>query len=135
MFEYIFFLYFSTIYFIEKEKGTKIHKILAGEPLLAEYSEEDNLKLINNRKIIEDNLNLKAKVKLKPMQLGDVKKTYADITKAKNVLNWKPEINFKEEYTPPLKFKLFFRLNSLSNSSNDSEPSKLLFKATIFLPD
>ena len=43
--------------FLNKETGTKIHNILAGEPLLAEYSEEDNLKLINNRKIIEDNLS------------------------------------------------------------------------------
>ena len=41
----------------KEEKETKIHKILAGEPLLAEYSEEDNLELINKRKIIEDNLS------------------------------------------------------------------------------
>ena len=43
--------------FFKEEKETKIHKILAGEPLLAEYSEEDNLELINKRKIIEDNLS------------------------------------------------------------------------------
>ena len=46
-------------------------------------------------KIIEDNLNLKAKVKLKPMQLGDVKKTYADITKAKRMLDYKPNTKLK----------------------------------------
>ena len=46
-------------------------------------------------KIIEDKLNLKAKVKLKPMQLGDVKKTYADITKSKRMLDYKPNTKLK----------------------------------------
>ena len=46
-------------------------------------------------KIIEDKLDLKAKVKLKPMQKGDVIKTYADITKSKRMLNYKPNTKLK----------------------------------------
>ena len=46
-------------------------------------------------KIIENKLNLKAKVKLQPMQKGDVKKTYADITKAKTMLGYKPITKLK----------------------------------------
>ena len=41
-------------------------------------------------KIIEDKLNMEARVKLKPMQLGDIKKTYADINKAQLMLNYYP---------------------------------------------
>jgi UDP-glucuronate 4-epimerase len=46
-------------------------------------------------KIIENKLNIKAKVELKPMQLGDIKKTYADVNKAKLMLNYKPSTKFK----------------------------------------
>ena len=34
-------------------------------------------------KIIENKLSMKAKVELKPIQLGDIEKTYADIRKSK----------------------------------------------------
>ena len=43
--------------------------------------------------IIEDIIGKKAKIKLEPMQLGDVKKTYADIKKAKKLLLYNPKIN------------------------------------------
>ncbi len=46
-------------------------------------------------KIIENKLNIKAIVKLKPMQLGDVKKTYADIKKAQVMLGYHPSKNLK----------------------------------------
>jgi UDP-glucuronate 4-epimerase len=46
-------------------------------------------------KIIENKLNMKAIVKLKPMQLGDVKKTYADIKKAQVMLGYHPSKNLK----------------------------------------
>ena len=42
---------------------------------------------------IELNLEKKAKVNFKPMQLGDVKQTYADIEKTKKLLDYHPSIN------------------------------------------
>ena len=46
-------------------------------------------------KIIQDELDKKAIVKLKPMQLGDVKKTYADIKKAQAMLGYNPSKDLK----------------------------------------
>ena len=46
-------------------------------------------------KIIEDKLNIEARVSLKPMQLGDIKKTYADIKKAQLMLDYNPSKNLK----------------------------------------
>ena len=45
---------------------------------------------------IEKVLNKKAKIEHLPMQLGDVNKTAADITKAKKLLNYNPKTSFKE---------------------------------------
>lgn len=42
-------------------------------------------------KIIEYNLGKKAKIEFEPIQLGDVKKTYADISLANSDLNYKPQ--------------------------------------------
>jgi len=50
-------------------------------------------KLLDMVNIIEDIIGKKAKIKLEPMQLGDVKKTYADIKKAKKLLLYNPKIN------------------------------------------
>ena len=55
----------------------------------------DTIKVTKMIKIIEEKLNLKAKVKLKPMQMGDIKKTYADITKAKRMLDYNPITKLK----------------------------------------
>lgn len=45
---------------------------------------------------IEKVLNKKATIEHLPMQLGDVNKTAADITKAKKLLNYNPKTSFKE---------------------------------------
>lgn len=45
---------------------------------------------------IEDTLGLKAKIRKLPNQLGDVNVTYADITKAKRLLGYNPQISFQE---------------------------------------
>ncbi len=45
---------------------------------------------------IEKYLNKKAKKELKPMQPGDVHKTYADISKAQKLLNYKPETDLEK---------------------------------------
>lgn len=45
---------------------------------------------------IEKVLNKKATIEHLPMQLGDVNKTAADITKSKKLLNYNPKTSFKE---------------------------------------
>jgi nucleoside-diphosphate-sugar epimerase len=46
--------------------------------------------------IIEENLNKKAKIVYAPFHKADIKETYADITKAKKLLNWTPKIDIRE---------------------------------------
>lgn len=46
--------------------------------------------------LIEQNLNKKAKQKLKPMQAGDVPKTFADIKHTKEKLNWQAKTSLEE---------------------------------------
>ena len=41
-------------------------------------------------------LEVKPKIKELPMQPGDVERTYADITKAKTLLEYNPKTTFKE---------------------------------------
>lgn len=45
---------------------------------------------------IENSLGKKAKIDTKPFHSADVKTTWADITKAKQLLNWEPQIDLKE---------------------------------------
>ncbi len=51
------------------------------------------IKMIN---ILESIIGRKAKKKLLPMQLGDVKKTFADIEKSKKDLKFEPKVNLRE---------------------------------------
>lgn len=44
-------------------------------------------------RVIEKYLNKKAKIKFFPMQLGDVKATYANIDKAKKIIGYNPKID------------------------------------------
>lgn len=46
--------------------------------------------------VIENVLGKKAHVKHLPMQMGDVEKTYADITKAKELIGYNPTTSFEE---------------------------------------
>lgn len=46
--------------------------------------------------LIEKNLGKKAKIKRLPMQAGDVPITYADISKSKEMLGYKPKVTIKE---------------------------------------
>lgn len=41
-------------------------------------------------------LNIEPKIKQLPMQPGDVEKTYADISKAKKLINYEPKISFEQ---------------------------------------
>ena len=47
-------------------------------------------------KIIEKEVNLKAKINYMPMQLGDMKETFADIKKSQNMLQYDPKINLSK---------------------------------------
>ncbi|MFA6272543.1 MAG: GDP-mannose 4,6-dehydratase [Patescibacteria group bacterium] len=46
-------------------------------------------------RLIEKELGLKAKMKMLPMQAGDVEKTHADISKAKSMLGFEPKTNIE----------------------------------------
>ena len=45
---------------------------------------------------IEKVLNKKAKIRYEDRPIGDVNKTFGNITKAKKVLNWKPVVSFED---------------------------------------
>jgi UDP-glucuronate 4-epimerase len=45
---------------------------------------------------IESELGIEAKIDRQPMQPGDVEKTYADISKAKEILGYNPKTQFKD---------------------------------------
>ncbi|NPA49817.1 MAG: NAD-dependent epimerase/dehydratase family protein [Thermodesulfobacteria bacterium] len=60
---------------------------------LGESQVTDLLTLI---RLIEENLGKKAKIKFLPFQPGDVPVTYADITKAKKLLGYNPQVPIEE---------------------------------------
>ncbi|MFA5374650.1 MAG: GDP-mannose 4,6-dehydratase [Dehalococcoidia bacterium] len=67
-----------------------IDKDLAFEIINLGESETTELKRLVS--LIEENIGKKAKVKRLPMQPGDVPITYADISKAKKLLGYKPKV-------------------------------------------
>ncbi len=54
------------------------------------------IKLMKLIKLIEQYLQIKAKLKFKPLQDGDVNITYANIDKAMNLLSYNPKISIEE---------------------------------------
>lgn len=54
---------------------------------------DNPVKLMEYIKIIEKNLNKKAKIKFLPLQAGDIKSTRASMVKIKNRLGYKPKTN------------------------------------------
>lgn len=52
--------------------------------------------LMNVVHLIEENLGKKAEIDFQPMQLGDVKESYADIEKSNEKLNFIPQMSLKE---------------------------------------
>ena len=52
--------------------------------------------LMNVIKLIEKQLNIKAKINFKPMREGDMLETFADITKPKKMLNYNPKTNLED---------------------------------------
>ena len=47
-------------------------------------------------KTIADVLDVEPNIKQLPMQLGDVERTYADISKAKKMIGYNPKTSFKQ---------------------------------------
>ena len=63
----------------KKHNKVKLHQIF-------NIASSKPIKLFDFIKIIEKNLNKKAKINLKPFQLGDVHKTFADTNDYINIL-------------------------------------------------
>jgi UDP-glucuronate 4-epimerase len=58
--------------------------------------ESKTISLIDLINLLERYANRKAKLNYLPLQSGDVKQTYADISKARNLLTYAPEISMEE---------------------------------------
>ncbi|TDT67889.1 UDP-glucuronate 4-epimerase [Hypnocyclicus thermotrophus] len=71
------------------EKKEKVYEII-------NLGESQTISLKEMLETLEEELGKKAKLKKLPMQLGDVKRTNADISKAKELLGYNPKTNFKE---------------------------------------
>jgi len=76
-----------------------------------------NNKIVQLKKmihLIENGLNKKAKINYEDIQLGDVKKTYADINYSKKLLGFEPKVNIEEGIRSFLKW---FKNYNVSNGS------------------
>lgn len=45
---------------------------------------------------IAKTIGVEAKIKQLPMQLGDVERTFADVSKAKNLIGYEPKTSFED---------------------------------------
>ena len=71
---------------LKKKIGHRIYNLGNNNP-------EDLSNFIN---LIEETIGIKAKKKLLPIQPGDVKETFAEISESTKDLNFKPKVNIKE---------------------------------------
>lgn len=71
--------------------------------------ESNTVSLKEMVKAIENELKIEAKINKLPMQMGDVDKTYADIKKARELIGYNPETEFKEGIK---KFVKWFKENN-----------------------
>lgn len=85
-FTYIDDIVDGTVRALEKSFEYEIFNLGNNMPIKLDYFIE----------IIEKQLGKKAKKKLMTLQPGDIIKTYADITKAKKFLGWKPKMPIEE---------------------------------------
>ncbi|SMP12617.1 Nucleoside-diphosphate-sugar epimerase [Desulfurobacterium pacificum] len=76
----------GTVKAVETETGYEIINLGGNEPYELNYV----------IKLIEEYLGKKAEVIYKPFHKADMKATWADITKAKEILNWQPSISLEE---------------------------------------
>ena len=73
------------IYLINKRKMNTVVNIAGGKKI--------NIK--HMVKLIEKNLNMKAKIFFKPLQFGDVKNTFSNSKKLKKMINYKPKTSLE----------------------------------------
>ncbi len=85
-FTYIDDIVDGTVKAIEKKLSFEIFNLGYGNPL----------PLLKFVELVEKHTGKKAKKKLLPMQKGDVSVTYADVSKAKKMLCWKPKVSLRE---------------------------------------
>lgn len=78
---------FKSITYLQRNNG--VYEII-------NLGESTTISLKNMVSEIELALNTKALLDKKPMQPGDVIRTYADISKAKNLIGYNPKTSFKE---------------------------------------
>jgi UDP-glucuronate 4-epimerase len=71
------------------EANEKVYEIV-------NLGESETISLKEMVETLEEELGIKAKLKILPMQPGDVRRTNADITKAKELLGYNPSTDFKE---------------------------------------
>ena len=71
------------------EKNSKTYEIF-------NLGESETISLKRMVETIEKELGIKAILDIQPMQEGDVNKTFADISKAKEMLKYNPKIRFDE---------------------------------------
>jgi UDP-glucuronate 4-epimerase len=81
---------------IEKLKGYEVINL----------GESKTISLKHMISILEKYIGKKAKIDRLPMQPGDVEKTYANIDKAKRILNYSPQWKFEEGIKEFIKWKL-----------------------------
>ena len=102
-------LYPLLIFFFASNIVLKINSLWACPPLIDEAfsdkllnrslsvlnssSSNKPIALLDFIKLIENNLGEKAELDLLPMQLGDVKRSHANIDKAKSLIGYKPNYN------------------------------------------
>lgn len=70
------------------ENNSKVYEII-------NLGESEVISLSEMLSVIEKNLDKIATKKILPLQQGDVQKTNADITKARNLIGYRPTINFQ----------------------------------------
>lgn len=78
---------YKSIQHIEKNNG--VYEII-------NLGESETISLKKMVEVIENSLGKKALINKMPMQPGDVQRTNADITKAKKMIGYNPETNFKD---------------------------------------
>lgn len=71
------------------ENNSNVYEIL-------NLGESNTVSLKEMVETIENELKIEAKINKLPMQMGDVDKTYADIKKARELIGYNPETEFKE---------------------------------------
>ncbi len=74
--------------------------------------ESETVSVLEMIEALEKALNLKAQIEFKPLQLGDVPITYANIDKAKKILGYKPTTPFKEGIKNFAQWFLEYKKNS-----------------------